>query len=243
MAAEAYNEEDYLGAREHIEKAMLAEKPNANTYCFYGNILYKLGLKDSAFHYFQKSYLMDGLALDVNFQLAMMYHNDLGKDSLALYHIDKELTKRSADVYILELRSSILTELGRMEQAEVVANELVRMAPESPEGYLNLGIICFRQKDYECALHNYTKAIQRDSMDIGFYSRRATTYASLNQYDSALLDVNRMFRLDSNSVDGYYLRYNIYVDMGRYDEACEDLYMIQILNPKHSIMKDLPLCE
>ena len=62
----------------------------------------------------------------------------------------------------------------------------------------------FKNKEYEKAIEQYTKAIGADDRDVTFFSNRSACYAALTMWAEAAEDGRQCVMLDKNFVKGYF---------------------------------------
>lgn len=72
--------------------------------------------------------------------------------------------------------------------------------------YLALGKACTAQKDFECAIENYTKAIKANINNPEAYVGRAWAYIDKSKYDDALMDCNKALELSPDNAEAYAAR-------------------------------------
>ncbi|KAK9828150.1 hypothetical protein WJX74_000955 [Apatococcus lobatus] len=83
----------------------------------------------------------------------------------------------------------------------------------------------FKEKNYEEALVEYTKAIQLAPTSAIFFANRAFTHIRLESCGSAVADATRAIELDPKYVKGYYRRADANFALGKFKLAFKDFRM------------------
>jgi len=94
--------------------------------------------------------------------------------------------------------------------------------------YCEKGIECTEKEDYECAVENYTFAIELDKIQSTFsnpsqlYVYRGNSYYFLEKYKDALADFNTALSIDDKNADAYFWRGRTLYVLQKYDSAIND---------------------
>lgn len=107
-----------------------------------------------------------------------------------------------------------------------------RASPPNAAAYFKRGYECGERKDYDCAIENYTKAIELNSLDASAYINRGIAYSNKGNNDLAIIDLNEAIELDPRNVGSYISRGAAYVITGKRDEAIKDFTKAIELNPQ-----------
>jgi len=99
----------------------------------------------------------------------------------------------------------------------------IRIKPDFPAAYNNLGTSYKRRGDLRGALQLYAKAIQIDERFAEAYSNRASVYLSLGKPNEAVVELRRAIELDASNPYAYHDLGTVYFSTARYSEA-EDCY-------------------
>jgi serine/threonine protein kinase len=119
----------------------------------------------------------------------------------------------------------------RKREAEGETEQIPRHAPEeaetvedqsSAEVFIERGNTYYKQKDYDSAVQNYSKAIELNPRDANAYSSRGNAYYMKGDHDQAFADYNKALALDSTLPHVYINRGNIYYEEGERDQALID---------------------
>jgi DnaJ family protein C protein 7 len=93
----------------------------------------------------------------------------------------------------------------------------------------------FKQKKYEEAIEEYTKALEFDPSNKKFNSiilaNRALCYQKLKKNTEALRDSNQSVKLNPYYARGYVKRGNVYMELNMYDDAKADFQKAKELDP------------
>jgi len=121
--------------------------------------------------------------------------------------------------------SGFLTGLAGWGIAFVLIIIIVFLEPIIPGTapyYYGNGVDFSENGDYENAITNYSKAIERDPKDIYSYNNRGLSYINLGKYDLAIADFNKAIELDQNCDKAYFNRALAYEDLTQINEAIND---------------------
>jgi tetratricopeptide (TPR) repeat protein len=175
--------------------------------------------------------------VNLNYNLALLYFSDYAKDSLALSHVERALQANPFNVENLLLKANILMELGDTKESKDILNTVLRLADgdNKAEAYNLLGIMCFREADYSCAVEKFTSAIIITPTVPEYYVRRSSAFGLLKDYDKALKDCNTAISIDSSYIDAYVSRIIIYDRTNNFTKLCSDLKIINRIAPTNTI--------
>lgn len=209
----------------------------AHFYNDYGDILYKLGMIDSAMYFFRQAYTIDSAAENLNYNLAVAYYHDLQDTSKALRHLLKEIARDSLDEKSMSLATSIHLALNNTDSTESYIERILKINPESHDAFYVKGILLFRKQEYDSALTYYTKAIEIAPEHAEYYSKRAASFGMLGDYYRSIKDCNRAIQIDSNNLDAYIVRFGTYLTINDLNNACQDLNQIKRMDPNSKYLK------
>jgi len=89
-----------------------------------------------------------------------------------------------------------------------------------------------RDKKYDKAIEEFSKAIDAQPKDPKNYLNRAQVYLLNNQPNKALPDYNKLIELEPKNADAYAARGQIEIDHATYDKAIQDINRALELEPK-----------
>lgn len=93
--------------------------------------------------------------------------------------------------------------------------------PSYVSAYMSRAAVYTRQRAYDLALEDYTKAIELDSSLMAAYNNRGVVYTATQEYDEAAADFDKVLELNPDYIPGYNNRSVIYAIQGEYDQAIE----------------------
>ncbi len=108
----------------------------------------------------------------------------------------------------------------RPDSAATFFNNVVALCPEKPEGYINLGIICFNRDDFDCAISNFRQAKMIDPQNESTLMNLARSYSLAGQADSALVVYQEILVLKPDDFHTKNAIATIHLNDRKYDEAC-----------------------
>lgn len=150
-------------------------------------------------------------------------------EMLASEHLD-ERWRLNALVWC----SRLLFASGRLDQAVRSYQQLVAVAPEVPEHWVEKGITLVRRGYYQAALEDFDHALELSPGLIWALANRGETYRLLERYDDALGDFSAVLAQEPDNVPVLGSRGQVYAALGRYDEALADLTIALELAPQQA---------
>jgi|GEM_PF-2208139 len=100
------------------------------------------------------------------------------------------------------------------------------------KSYYDQGMKDFKEKRYDKAIENFSKAIEVDPNNNHAYMMRGATYRQKGLLDTAIEDYNKAIKLDPNDGIAYSNRGFAYSKKGQFDMAIEDFNTAITINPK-----------
>ena len=94
------------------------------------------------------------------------------------------------------------------------------------------GVNCLAEENYDCAIENYTKAIELNPNSAEPFKYRAAAYYSKGDFDLAVQDYNKAVELNPNDPNTIYGRGVAYFNRGDYDRAIENYNKAIALSPQ-----------
>jgi tetratricopeptide (TPR) repeat protein len=175
-----------------------------------GIIFQKLGQKEKATN-------------DLNYSLKYEKKNAILYTHRALIHIeDEDFESALADLNKalkidnqLELarlnRAFVLRMLGQKEKAlKDIENSAIEIELNA-EGYLQIGIVYFKNNDNKKALEFYNKSIEIDPNLVEAIYSRALVYCKLEEFEKSINDLNKSMELDNSHFMDFLLNGFAYV--------------------------------
>lgn len=132
-------------------------------------------------------------------------------------------------------------------QYDMAKNDFIKaieLEPSSATSYYELGILFSeRLKNYEAALINLTKAIERDKGKRNYYFERGQVYYQQNDYVNAKKDFSNVIELSPNDGQALFYRGNCNKNLGIKDQAIDDLLKSKQYNPSFNLLANQKLEE
>lgn len=124
-------------------------------------------------------------------------------------------------------RAQMLKELGMTDYESIPdAQKKIYAVKEKEKGNEH-----FRVKDFEKAIHYYSRSILFDPTNPAVYSNRSQAYLYLKNYEGAEEDASKTIELDKNFVKGWYRRGKARFNRGYYKDAISDYQKAYELDP------------
>ena len=105
-------------------------------------------------------------------------------------------------------------------------------AKEEADKYFSAGVKCSENKDYEGAIHYFTKAIELGKDDKVIYRKRGFAYAGIENYTKAIEDFTKAIELGEDDISVYGARGYAYIYRENYPKAIEDFTKVIELDEK-----------
>jgi len=108
---------------------------------------------------------------------------------------------------------------GRLRQAQILYEEILRAQSRHVEALHLLGMIAGQTHDFKRAVTLMDKVIEIDPRNAAAYSNRAIALKGLRQFEAALASYNRAIALKSDYAEAYSNRGNVLRELKRFDAA------------------------
>lgn len=154
------------------------------------------------------------------------------KYQLALRKIDI-LLKKDYDINLLINKSSILINLEKFYQAELILSNLLSDEPKNQDILSNLAIIKVKTKKYDEAENLYKKAQNIDFKNVNVTFNLINLYFEIDDIESALFELNKINFLQSNSEYYHQLLAEAYIRNRAYDKAIDEHDNAIKINPSN----------
>lgn len=130
-------------------------------------------------------------------------------------------------------RVTILTHLGRFDEARQAAKEVSKMG-KAAEGHVLLGNIYCWQLHYQQAVDEYSSALKDGARNSDVYLSRANAELQLKEFDEAVKDLNTAITGNQQSWAAYWSRGNVLCEQNKLDAAGADFKRASELAPKET---------
>jgi len=107
------------------------------------------------------------------------------------------------------------------------------MSNSAAENWKNQGNTAFQKGQHQEAIKCYSKAIEIDSSNHVYYTNRATTYASMEDWEKCLNDSEKAINIKQDWVKGYFRKGQALVGLKRYEEGYVSYRKAVELDPKN----------
>ncbi|MCE9613332.1 MAG: tetratricopeptide repeat protein [Lentisphaerae bacterium] len=133
------------------------------------------------------------------------------------------LQKRPNNAQAAVTAGAALLDLGRIDEALALCQRAIRIKPDYAMAYNNLGLVRYRQTNYEAAVAAYDQGLAIP--DLGRHTllgNRANARAALGQVDLALEDYAAAIAAMPMYAGAYRNRARLLAHLGRHDDAMRD---------------------
>ena len=120
--------------------------------------------------------------------------------------------------------------MGYNDKALKRANKVIELRPDSSVGYNDRGTIYLVTKDYEKALSDFNKVIEKgtDYPAVAYFNK-AKSLRELNRFDEAIKNYNIVISVDNKDARAYFKKGIAFSKIGNKDSACISLEMAKTL--------------
>ncbi|MDE7414635.1 MAG: tetratricopeptide repeat protein [Muribaculaceae bacterium] len=156
---------------------------------------------DEAIEYYEKGHAVDPNPVFLE-NIANCY-NHKHQPFKALDYADRGLMMSPGDLNLLNLKSNILSNLGKFEESLAIMDQLVAMDPENPEIYFDRAEVCLNLKRFKEGIENYDTVVMLFPKFESFprlLMRRGDAYRFTGQNDKARADYQRLIEVEKDSV-------------------------------------------
>jgi predicted O-linked N-acetylglucosamine transferase (SPINDLY family) len=130
-------------------------------------------------------------------------------------------------------RAIELHQLGRLDQAEVVYRQLIKIEPRNADALHLLGVIAIQTGHYQGAVEVISRAIEINSNVANFYSSLGIALQELKQLDAALASYDKAISHRPDYAGAYFSKGNILHSLRQLDEAVSSYDMAILLKPDY----------
>lgn len=160
------------------------------------------------------------------------YLNPLERYSQALADIEQAITYQPSDWNLYWIKSTILLQLFRNEDALAAANEALSLNADHPFAYEQRGVAHSQLGQAEQALADYNRALEINPVNEDAYLYRGGVYKQLQQPQKALADYDRALEIDPEYYGVYLVRALTHWHLEQSDRAFADLETAIALEPE-----------
>lgn len=135
------------------------------------------------------------------------------------------------DFETMSYLTGVQVQLGKLEEARLVLEQMSRLEPELASTYLTLANVCFMQEDYENMKTYAGKAIELDNENPVSYLLLAKAERGLKDEFAAIAHLTQAISAKENYTEAYLMRAEILQNMQQYVEAMKDVGIILAHTP------------
>ncbi len=187
-------------------------------YMTQGVVFSSQGNYEEAISYYEKAEKIDPMDTDVYIAKGIAYAN-MEQLEAAKQQFEKSLKiNRKLGLAYFHLGSIAILEddvaLGFEYYNNAVANGY-----DNAQMYYSLGLLYEENGDWDMAIRNYSKAIQRDALRPDIRIRKARLLEEMDQLPEALQTLDEMILSNPDYFEGYHMKFGILLKQKKYDEA------------------------
>lgn len=140
-------------------------------------------------------------------------------DSEALQQADKLLEISPGNIEALGLKAELLMKRQDLDGVKLVLEEIVKTYPDSPRGYLMLGVFYQSQNKVDKALKEFETSLLKTPNAAEPLAAIVKIYLEQDQHDKAIIRLKRVIKTYSNHSVAHNLLGEVYVAQKKTDEA------------------------
>ena len=136
-------------------------------------------------------------------------------------------------VAILVQEGLTLHQQGRLEEAQVIYEQLLLLQPDQFDALQLLGVLFFQIKKYSQAVELLSKALKINPNHVGAFNNRGNALKELKRFDEALASYDQAIIIDPNHVGSQNNRGIALKELKRFDEALASYDQAIKLKPEY----------
>jgi tetratricopeptide (TPR) repeat protein len=140
----------------------------------------------------------------------------------AIDYFSDDLKTNPNNIEALSYRALSYSFAGKYDEAIVDFNELIILDPQNSSTYYNnRGLAHLRKKDFNRALEDFDRILQKDSSHFAANTNKALALVGTGQMDEALAIYDKLIR-NTPAMNVYWSRGMLYSSLKQYKEAIAD---------------------
>lgn len=228
--------ENLNNAKTNFEKHLMLY-PNDSLANFKLGFTYeKLGEKDKAIEYYQKSFDNDPSRYDILLNIARL-SKETGKLNESLDMLNKvtdNTDEQNIKIEAYKIKAEILDKLGEKEKAVSALEEVVKLDTNDAGSHYKLGLFYEEKQDHQRAIAEYSAVISIDQTKADPYLRLGNLYTKIGMDEKKIMEVyEKGLILDPNYPQIQYDLAVLYKKYKDYDKAIEHYQMANKLSPNN----------
>ncbi|HOO55897.1 MAG TPA: tetratricopeptide repeat protein [bacterium] len=163
---------------------------------------------------------LEKLKLYPESEIAALAKEEMGKYSQG--EVVKEERIRALELYALacDFRTYCGNDVeNNDEKAEAIYRRIIDMDPLFFPAANAIGVICFFNEDFDCAIKYSTLALKVNDTLMAAYADRGAAYYRLGRYDESLNDLNKAIELFHDDAWVHTMKGHVLSAQGRFEEA------------------------
>ena len=145
------------------------------------------------------------------------------QEHFAFKFLEKAIKLNSRSGELFYKRALVYSRQENYQRALDDYSQAIQLNSKDPNLYWGRAINCYENlKEYQAALADYTKVIEKAPNFVEAYFYRGAAYSQLEDYQKALADYTQVIELDPNYTNAYLSRGIIYGQLENYQKAFAD---------------------
>jgi putative PEP-CTERM system TPR-repeat lipoprotein len=159
-------------------------------------------------------------------------HILMNKPEKAMRRVHKELREDPERLDLMAQASRIYMAMGKKQEAIENAGRIISKNPESPVGYLVLGMI-YKDCNPDRAIEALERGIEANEKNMILYMRLGDLYAVKKDYDSALDAYHKAEKIKSMHIQAVFRKGTVLHAAGRREKAAAEYLRVIRLSKNH----------
>jgi serine/threonine-protein kinase len=160
---------------------------------------------------------------------------------LLLFLLSFNVIAQNTDALLKKALNNI--QLRNYKGAIEDCNTIIKLEPNSPEGYYCRGVAKNHLHDFNGCIADESKAIQLDPTFEMAYYMRGVAYGNIQNYKASVLDLDKAIKADPTIADAFFFRGKAKYFLADYTGAVSDLNKSLKLEGNHETYNLLGLCK
>ncbi|MBQ7238263.1 MAG: tetratricopeptide repeat protein [Bacteroidales bacterium] len=214
-------------------EAGLKEQPENKTFLRSLAVTYAMkkdyAKADSCFAHFESLFPNEPTVYLNRAQMKM----EQGDSVMALQLLDKTIQLDKGSAYSFALRSMLLEQQGRHQEAFADINMAIRLDPEQPSFYINRALVRYNLDNLNDAVKDYDLALELDpNSTVGYYNR-GLLRAQVGDRNRAIEDFSAVIAREPDNTFAIYNRALLRDEVGDLEGAIEDYSLVYGQHPNY----------
>ncbi|MEO6182088.1 MAG: tetratricopeptide repeat protein [Verrucomicrobiota bacterium] len=141
------------------------------------------------------------------------------------------------DFYSALQAGRLLGELGKSMEGEVFLSRAVKLRPNLPEGWAELGTVTAAQGQFSVALGHYDRAVQLRPSDPNYLCYKGQVLAKLNRQNEAMQLYRQAIQLRRDFWEAHFSLAGELAAVSQINESMREYAEVLRINPRHEIAR------